>query len=28
VWWKLLLTYSVPFCVASYGSYAAFRQRS
>ena len=25
VWWKLLLTYSVPFCVASYGSYAAFR---
>ena len=25
VWWKLLLTYAVPFCVASYGSYAAFR---
>ena len=25
IWWKLLLTYSVPFCVASYGSYAAFR---
>lgn len=25
VWWKVLLTYSVPFCVASYGSYAAFR---
>jgi hypothetical protein len=25
VWWKLLLTCSVPFCVASYGSYAAFR---
>ena len=25
VWWKLLLTYSVPFAVASYGSYAAFR---
>jgi hypothetical protein len=24
-WWKLLLTYSVPFCVASYGSYATFR---
>jgi hypothetical protein len=24
-WWKLLLTYSVPFCVASYGSYAALR---
>jgi hypothetical protein len=28
VWWKLLLTYSVPFRVASHGSYAAFRQRS
>ena len=25
IWWKLILTYSVPFCVASYGSYAAFR---
>ena len=25
IWWKLLLTYSVPFCVASYGSYAALR---
>jgi hypothetical protein len=25
VWWKLLLTYLVPFAVASYGSYAAFR---
>ena len=25
VWWKLLLTYVVPFAVASYGSYAAFR---
>ena len=24
VWWKLLLTYFVPFAVASYGSYAAF----
>jgi hypothetical protein len=23
--WKLLLTYIVPFLVASYGSYAAFR---
>lgn len=22
---KLLLTYTVPFCVASYGAYAAFR---
>jgi hypothetical protein len=25
VLWKLLLTYFVPFAVASYGSYAAFR---
>jgi len=25
VWWKLILTYVVPFAVASYGSYAAFR---
>jgi hypothetical protein len=25
VWWKLALTYFVPFAVASYGSYAAFR---
>ena len=25
VWWKLALTYLVPFAVASYGSYAAFR---
>jgi hypothetical protein len=24
VWWKLILTYLVPFAVASYGSYAAF----
>jgi hypothetical protein len=23
--WKLALTYAVPFLVASYGSYAAFR---
>ena len=23
--WKLVLTYFVPFAVASYGSYAAFR---
>jgi hypothetical protein len=23
--WKLVLTYVVPFLVASYGSYAAFR---
>ena len=25
VFWKMLLTYFVPFAVASYGSYAAFR---
>lgn len=25
VWWKLTLTYFVPFAVASYGSFAAFR---
>lgn len=25
IWWKILLTYSVPFAVASYGSYAALR---
>jgi len=25
VLWKLVLTYCVPFIVASYGSYAAFR---
>jgi hypothetical protein len=25
VLWKLVLTYVVPFLVASYGSYAAFR---
>jgi len=24
---KVLLTYVVPFCVASYGAYSAFRQR-
>lgn len=23
--WKLILTYSVPFAVASYGAYSAFR---
>ena len=28
VLWKLLLTYVVPFLVASYGSYAAFRSSS
>ena len=27
VWWKLILTYFVPFAVASYGSYAAFRSK-
>ena len=27
VWWKLLLTYFVPFAVASYGSYAALANR-
>lgn len=25
VWWKLALTYFVPFLVASFGSYAALR---
>ena len=25
IWWKLILTYSVPFTVASYGSFAAFK---
>ena len=25
IWWKLVLTYFVPFAVASYGSYAAFK---
>jgi len=24
-WWKLLLTYCVPFCVATYGAYSAYR---
>ncbi|MEO5774646.1 MAG: nitrate/nitrite transporter NrtS [Sphingomicrobium sp.] len=27
VWWKLMLTYFVPFAVASYGSYAALANR-
>ena len=27
IWWKLLLTYFVPFAVASYGGYAALRSR-
>ncbi|HEX8937548.1 MAG TPA: nitrate/nitrite transporter NrtS [Sphingomicrobium sp.] len=25
IWWRIVLTYFVPFAVASYGSYAAFR---
>jgi hypothetical protein len=25
IWWKLILTYLVPFAVASYGGYAALR---
>ena len=25
IWWKVVLTYFVPFAVASYGSYAALR---
>ena len=25
IWWRLILTYFVPFAVASYGSYAALR---
>jgi hypothetical protein len=24
-WWKLLLTYLVPFCVATFGAYSAYR---
>jgi hypothetical protein len=24
-WYKIVLTYSVPFCVATYGAYCAFR---
>ncbi len=28
IWWKLALTYFVPFAVASYGSYAALRSAS
>ncbi len=28
VWWKLILTYFVPFAVASYGSYSAFRSEA
>lgn len=27
VLWKLLLTYCVPFCVASYGAWSALRSR-
>lgn len=25
VWWRAALTFIVPFCVASYGAYAALR---
>ncbi|WP_216635549.1 nitrate/nitrite transporter NrtS [Croceicoccus bisphenolivorans] len=25
VWWRVTLTFVVPFCVASYGAYSAFR---
>ena len=24
-WWKVVLTYCVPFCVATYGAFCAFR---
>ena len=24
-WWKMLLTYCVPFCVATFGAYSAYR---
>ena len=24
-WWKLSLTYCVPFCVATFGAYSAYR---
>jgi hypothetical protein len=24
-WWKVLLTYCVPFCVATFGAYSAYR---
>jgi methyl-accepting chemotaxis protein len=25
-WWKVLLTYCVPFCVATFGAYSAYRE--
>ena len=25
IWWRVALTFCVPFCVASYGAYSAFR---
>jgi hypothetical protein len=28
VWWKLLLTYCVPFCVSTFGAYSALRGRA
>ena len=24
-WWKIAITYCVPFCVATFGAYSAFR---
>jgi hypothetical protein len=24
-WWKLVVTYCVPFCVATFGAYSAYR---
>jgi hypothetical protein len=24
-WWKMVLTYCVPFCVATFGAYSAYR---
>jgi len=25
-WWKVLLTYCVPFCVATFGAFSAYRE--
>lgn len=27
IWWRLCLTYCVPFCVATYGAYSALLER-
>lgn len=27
IWWRVALTFCVPFCVASYGAYSAFRSQ-